>query len=177
MNREMQDRIWSFLPKEAREEIKSIYSAHTKRQIITAQDTLLDDLFGRENLESDTEPEEILHINRKTVIDKYAEIFWNKAPYLNDSTEALSCQACLNVLKSLFGSKCMPDATVAFSATVGKEEPKPKFKVGDKVVSKVDNNIVCTVEYQSPVTRQYRLYTGDNCVIHRLEKYLEPYIE
>lgn len=53
----------------------------------------------------------------------------------------------------------------------------PKFHKGDKVVSKLDDNLICIVESQCPITKLYQLYTGGSAVIHRAEQYLEPYTE
>ena len=106
MTTEQQNKAWACLPKEARDRIKN----NGEFFDIYAQ-CILEEIYGKHNLTSDTEPEEMLYISRETVIEKYAEIFCNKAPYLDDSPEALLCQACLKVLESLFGDKCRPDKT------------------------------------------------------------------
>ena len=143
MTKEQQDFAWKCLANEARESISFSYKNSPCGSWV---ENLFEEIYGEHNLTSDTEPEEMLHISRQAVLDKYAEIFWNKAPYLDNSPEALQCQACLNVLKSLFGDKCLPDKEEqnipkhSNSFQIGKfflgknEQPKPKFKVGDKVV-------------------------------------------
>ena len=125
MTKEQQDLIWKCLPKKAREEIKAIYYINLKdnrkysesgvwneASACSARFRLLENLYGKDNLISDTEPEEILMVERK----KVQEMF--------DTGDRNSCAT----LAALFGDKCLPD----------KEEPKLKFNKGDKVKYKED---------------------------------------
>lgn len=164
MNKEQQDLAWKYLPKDKRAEFKELYlNSNVGDCIYNTYDcgytNALKDIFGHHNLTSDTEPEEMLHISRQAVIDKYAEIFWNKAPYLDNSPEALQCQSCLNVLKSLFGDKCLPDKELS-------------VQVGDKVRVKGEDKV-----------RVVRRILPDGCImfgdkgnIYSL-KDIEPYDE
>ncbi len=68
MERETQNLAWCGLPKDTRGAIRmhrkfSQISGHTK--------DLLESLFGKHNLESDTEPEEMLMVKRKKVQEAY----------------------------------------------------------------------------------------------------------
>ena len=167
MNKEQQSLAWKCLPNEVRKEIRLLWELDTlpvhpdydPDSVAEGAAYILTDIFGHHNLTSDTEPEEMLHISRQAVVDKYAEIFWNKAPYLDNSPEALQCQACLNVLKSLFGDKCLPDKELS-------------VQVGDKVRVKVEDKV-----------RVVRRILPDGCImfgdkgnIYSL-KDLEPYAE
>lgn len=59
MNKELQDKVWACLPKEARDEIKRLYIDGVKQHKIN-RIAIYKSLFGRHNLTSDTEPEEML---------------------------------------------------------------------------------------------------------------------
>lgn len=72
------------------------------------------------------------------------------------------------VLHILFGDKCLPD----------KEQPKPKFKVGDKVIHNHKNREVGEVADYSPDEKFcYSVRFGKeyhNMAEHQLEPYTEP---
>lgn len=119
MDKKLQDLVWSILPKWFKEEVKKvarIYSGRTSALFGAERhlaNKFLDEfigLFGRHNLTSDAEGEEMLTCNRDVV-----RMLYDRA----DSVKVRQ------TLESLFGSKCLPDV-----------EPKPagpKFKMGDKV--------------------------------------------
>ena len=67
MTKELQDHVWSILPKEFKEEVKEIYSnAITYHPCGYNHKTdLLKYLFGRHNLTSDVVEEEMLTVSRK----------------------------------------------------------------------------------------------------------------
>lgn len=137
LSKETQDHLWKCALPEVREYARKHQDTNKKSNFDTGFNCAIKSIFGHHNLTSEVEPEEMISISRKSVIEKYAEIFWNKAPYLDSSTEALSCQACLNVLKDLFGSKCLPDELGhelgQTSVQVEGSKVEPKFKVGNKV--------------------------------------------
>ena len=125
MMKELQDIAWNCLPKEFKEEVKTMYNRPFLNDLDFGYKSALLNLFGH-NLTSDAEGEEVLTVSRKKVQEFYAkckEVTKNPYSYPNYSHEsALSRMALLDIL---FGSKCLPDV-----------EPKPaepKFKVGDKV--------------------------------------------
>lgn len=130
MDKKLQDLVWSILPKWFKEEVKKvarIYSGRTsalfgaERHLVNK---FLDEfigLFGRHNLTSDAEGEEMLTCNRDVV-----RMLYDRA----DSVKVRQ------TLESLFGSKCLPDNVDSLDSNVDSLEPKPaepKFKVGDKV--------------------------------------------
>lgn len=134
MMKELQDIAWNCLPKEFKEEVKKvarIYSGRTSALFGAERhlaNKFLDEfigLFGLHNLTSDAEGEEMLCMSKKRV----QEMYKNNCDEIrreNISSSDKDCYEYANeVLKTLFGSKCLPDV-----------EPKPagpKFKAGDKV--------------------------------------------
>ena len=125
MTTEQQDLAWASLPKEKREEARILY----KTQRYDARYVLIC-LYGKHNLISDTEPEEMLHCSRDFVIEKYKTLIKSRDEHHRiNSPDLASWFAGRAVeLKELFGDKCLPE----------KEEPKPKFKynIGDLVTYK-----------------------------------------
>ena len=134
MENKIQDLAWACLPKEVREEARMLY----KTQRYDAR-YALERLYGCHNLTSDTEPEEMLTVKRKKVQDKYSQLASYVANKRNPRDNREEALREITLLKNLFGGKCLPDKelehrleqTVQESVQV---EPKPKFKVGDKVV-------------------------------------------
>lgn len=49
---ELKNKVWGALPLEYKNQVKEIYDQHVKRKVITSQDNMLADLFGRKNIES-----------------------------------------------------------------------------------------------------------------------------
>ena len=184
MKAEIQNQLWAILPKEARTEVKVAYGIDTiNKHFDNSYNTALIDIFGLHNLTSDTKPEEMLYISRETVIEKYAEIFCNKAPYLDDSPEALSCQACLKVLESLFDNKCLPDKEEEIADKCiepvkehFEKECKPKFKAHDIVVF---NDNICRITGTDYENKEYQVerISDNNLMGWVNEQVLEPYTE
>ena len=201
MKKDIQDRIWQCLPKEARGEIKTTYyinlngnENYSKSAIwnegsaCLARLKLLEYLFGKHNITSDTEPEdEMLFYPRKDVQEFYAEICKTIVRSQNTNMRIYS-QGKIIALKSLFGDKCLPDKESRLcdkcinesqgycKVNIGcdgaprlindrkscdaykpKEEPKPKFKVGDIV--KVNNT-------------RYNQHFGATGVIKSIEEFV-----
>ena len=67
MDKKTQDLAWACLPKEVRDKIKKHYQSYSCN--IYTQ-SLFEDIFGQ-NLTSDTEPEEMLFVNKKTITNIY----------------------------------------------------------------------------------------------------------
>lgn len=118
MNKELIDRTWSCLPKEFKEEVKEIYDSGIKMmdtrpsssQIYANKLSTLEGIFGLDNLTSDVEGEaELLYVKRKWV----QEMHKNNCDEIrreNISSSDKDCYEYANeVLKTLFGSKCLPD--------------------------------------------------------------------
>lgn len=129
MKRELQDYVWSVLPKEFKEEVKYKYNKTKTKKIRKECDlgflNAHEGMFGAHNLTSDAEGEEMLAVSRKKVQEFYAkckEVTMNPKSYPDYAHEsALSRMALLDIL---FGSKCLSDEpTIANNATV--KEPKP----------------------------------------------------
>lgn len=129
MNKELQDLAWSVLPKEFKEEVKKIYShnpgAKPMPKNTSRGKAILRDIFGHDNLTSDTEGEEMLTCEKSKVVKLY-----NK--FQKDGT--FTCLYAAGVLDTLFGSKCMPDELNEDNFAKSKPKPsEPKFKKGDMV--------------------------------------------
>ena len=106
MNKEQQDLAWLCLPKEIRDEIKEIYQAKVNSVYDTEiyQELILDEIFGIHNLTSDIEPEEMLMVERKKVIEKCNKV-------TNDYAETGDkwCSGYIKSLNDFFGDKCLPE--------------------------------------------------------------------
>lgn len=120
MDKKLQGLAWSLLPKEFKEEVKKsyrYYSCMAKDQYDCGIVDTIETIFGKHNLTSDAEGEEMLTCEKGKVQYRihYAKEGVEENPdYYNGYAQAIY---------DLFGSKCLPD-----------EEPKPaepKFKVGD----------------------------------------------
>lgn len=70
MTKELQDHVWSILPKEFKLEVKKEY----RKGYVCETLTMLITLFGRHNLTSDAEGEEILTVPRKDIVELFQEV-------------------------------------------------------------------------------------------------------
>ncbi|MBD5367234.1 MAG: hypothetical protein HDR82_09620 [Bacteroides sp.] len=123
MNTPQQDLAWSILPKGVRDGMRYEYRKTLYHQVRD----VLDYFFGRHNFTSDTEPEEMLMVERSEIIQNYTNSL-ERSKESNNPIETYSegyYDGQTAILEELFGDKCLPD----------KEEPKPKFKynIGDLV--------------------------------------------
>lgn len=124
MDKTTQDLAWRVLPKEFKEEVKEIYSiaiTYHPRGYNHKTD-LLKYLFGRYNLTSKAEGEEILTCEKSKVQRAYntsREIVKAENP---DSLMYSIHTQIMCVLESIFGSKCLPDA---HEDNFTRTEPKP----------------------------------------------------
>ncbi len=129
MTKELQDYVWACLPKEFKEEVKKMYCTPGHRAEVY---TLLQNLFGADNLTSDAEGEdEKLCVSRKKIQEVYRQ---NKEEINRDnvSSSDRDCYETVNeVLKTLFGSKCLQDDTK--NDTKEPKPAEPKFNLGDIV--------------------------------------------
>lgn len=149
MDKTLQDLAWSCLPKEFKEEVKNHY-----RQLMLVLDrfqsktslnneecdrcdlvrekiTVYNKLYGHHNLTSDAEGEEMLCMSKKRV----QEMYKNNCDEIrreNISSSDKDCYEYANeVLKTLFGSKCLPDEACNVASNVASTEPK--YHKGEKV--------------------------------------------
>lgn len=123
MNKELSDRVWKMLPKEFKEEVKKEY----RKGYVCETSTMLITLFGRHNLASDAEGEEMLMVEKRKVQDVYKtshEIVSNEV--YGSKMYSMHLQI-LCVLEALFGSKCLPDvpSSDAHEDNFATKEPKP----------------------------------------------------
>ncbi len=126
MTTEQQNKAWACLPKEVRDEIVSTYfcKGESCQEFNRGYIAGLIGIFGHHNLTSDTEPEEMLITSREEVRKAYQERA-SACAILDESDKYYVIYSSeMRLLRSLFGSKCLPDL---------EEKPKPKLKVGDKV--------------------------------------------
>ena len=147
MNKEQQDLAWKCLPRELRDEIKGEFKKNTCNHVLK----ILTYFFGSHNLTSNTEPEEMLTVERS----KIQEMF--------DTGDRSSCAT----LAALFGDKCLPD----------KEESKPKFDIGQKVVMKLNGSIrkISSRQY-TPKGYKY-FFEGFDYTDYSFDQGMEPYTE
>ena len=128
MNAELQLRCWQCLPKAARELLRYQYRAPMDGNWANGYKTALGDTFGRHNLTSDTEPEELLYCNKAKVQQAYKMGMWGNSGS--------------SMLKYLFGDKCLPDKepmkidaadSLIIMAKDEMDITEKPIKVGDKV--------------------------------------------
>lgn len=128
MTIELQNKVWSILPKEFKEEVKRMHRiAYSDVDQMIVMITL-ENVFGHQNLTSDAEGEEMLICEKSKVQRAYntsREIVKAENP---DSLMYSMHTQIMCVLESIFGSKCLPD-----------EEPKPAEHFGIIVKSDFRN--------------------------------------
>lgn len=156
MTKELQDHVWSILPKEFKEEVKKEY----RKGYVCETLTMLITLFGHHNLTSDAEEEEMLTVSRKRVQDEFNSVKIIASEKMCSKVLAGAADMYLKTLERLFGSKCLPDNVESSEPNVESSEPnvdslpqnptencdnkshisadcnkqaEPKFKVGDIV--------------------------------------------
>ena len=174
-----QDIAWASLPSYSRELARNMYKTSHDGNV----KFLLENLYGKHNLTSDTEPEEILFYPRKDVQEFYAEIC-KTIDRSQDTNVRICSQGKIIALKSLFGDKCLPDKeepnslNLSNSCKIGKDkQPKPKFKVGQLVrclEDWVQGNPLKIINYDA----EDNTYLLDGLTGYWLEEsQLEPYTE
>lgn len=121
MNKELQDKAWSVLPKEFKEEVKELYHEYT-----FTREGYYTELFGLHNLTSDAEGEEMLTVSSNSVrvykenIDRYRP----KAVSAYDKGFWIGQDA---ALQDLFGSKCLRNEPASEPASEPKSETDKCF--------------------------------------------------
>lgn len=139
MDKTLQDLAWSCLPKEFKEEVKKLY-----REFTFTREGYYKELFGRHNLTSDAEGEEILTVSRKKVQEIYRDADnLRKDPAI--PSHAAYWNAEVELLQDLFGSKCLPDYVATSAPNVDSSEPnvdssEPKKSRGERCGA---NTIIC----------------------------------
>ncbi len=136
MDKTTQNLAWASLPKEARELSRNMYRTSHDGNVTY----LLEAIYGSHNLTSESEPEEMLMVERKKVQERFADAK-EIADNTSDADEKAFYEGNINVLSNLFGDKCLPDeleqtleqTSVKVEDSSIQVEDKPRFKVGDKV--------------------------------------------
>lgn len=119
MNKELQDKAWSVLPKEFKEEVKKLY-----REFTFTREGYYVELFGPHNLTSDAEGEEMLTAPKREVRSIYDNAIELIAMTSMDEDSNRMAMLTKALLEELFGSKCLPDkVVVAENATTSKPKP------------------------------------------------------
>ncbi len=182
MTTEQQNLAWASLPKEVRDKIKERYSGWNRSICFETEEILYDDLFGIHNLTSDTEPEEMLMVERREVQKWYSSLSKEHAIYAKGTVDRISLGARIAMLEELFTKdKCLPNTPDSSNpANSGKEEQaKPKFSKGQKVIVK-DVDKVLTIDtlfYNSRYNYWYANFEEADGSFVRKESDLEPYTE
>ena len=107
MEKKTQDLAWACLPKETRADMRRQYKLNPDKWS-EGWNAGLKYYFGHHNLTSDTEPEEMLMVERKKVQELYARF----DKYQQEATMELDkdfYKGEQNALVLLFGDKCLPD--------------------------------------------------------------------
>lgn len=187
MKTELQNKVWSILPKEFKEEVKKEYYHDDSNPFELAQ---LEAIFGIHNLISDEEGEdEILCVSRKQIDALQGEIFKAIVDAHDSDDWQDAAHYILDVMPrsfaALFGSECLPDEACNVSSNVASNvasniassEPKPKpaepkFKVGDKVIYE---DFIGTVHQIEETDYVIRNSVGGDLIGWINESDLEPY--
>lgn len=108
MNTELQNKVWSILPKEFKEEVKKEYydCKHCNADACAIE---LETVFGKHNLTSDTEGEEILTVSRKEVRSIYDHAIGLITKTRTEDENYKLAMLEKTLMEELFGSKCLPD--------------------------------------------------------------------
>lgn len=193
MTKELQDLVWSILPKEFKEEVKKRYkTACRHRDLYSARGTMetLELLFGIHNLTSDAEGEEMLTVSRKRVQRRYHMAYKCKHSGLLSHDDVQFWKGWQSALDDLFGSKCLPDNVATSEPNVDSShgnveslEPKPvepKYHEGDKFRFKQNRKQVHTVDH---ITEDGKVFYWDKDLEGMVKAYMvnpdyiEPYTE
>lgn len=211
MNKELQDLAWRCLPSEFREEVKNVTHRYIYRALALfgkerqLANKFYDDfinLFGRHNLTSDAEGEEMLTVSRNNVMAYYRDAQEDEEeshPAVENACNIMYQRAVgrRQMLKHLFGSKCLPDNVDSSEPNVDSlhdnvdslpqnptencdnkshisadcnKPAEPKFKIGDKVRYRPSGEVY---EVEGKTGRQH--YALKGWLTDVVESDLEPY--
>lgn len=121
MDKTIQDLAWASLPKEFKEEVKTIFSEYNDTKFSVVRSELMN-IFGLDNLTSDAEGEEMLMVSRKKVQRRYHMAYECKHSGL-PSHDVQFWKGWQGALDDLFGSECL-------SNNVATSEPNVDSSVG-----------------------------------------------
>lgn len=134
MDKTLQDLAWSVLPKEFKEEVKKEWELTDNIErlphdaFLRGKCQMMRDLFGRHNLNSDAERDEMLTVSRKRVQELY-----NRFEHAFDNVVSDNLmghyRAKIGLLRALFGSKCLADETCnVASSNVGSNVARSELR-------------------------------------------------
>ena len=147
MTKEQQDLAWACLPKEAREELKRAYKYQCQNPDYNRGfNEALEEVFNSHNLTTDSEPEEMLMVERNKVQESHNHY---QKTWDEDHSNEWANGICF-ILEDLFGDKCLPDKELneanftksdssQSSDSSHNDHPQPKFNKGNKVIFYKDN--------------------------------------
>lgn len=134
----------------------------------------------------DVEPDELLTVSRKEVIDIYRQVRSALFHGGKSSGEEMANVGREMILTQLFGDKCLPDVPSSDANTDPQpEEPssddsktEPRFKVGQRMYIKRINQIGTVCGYSEEEDGiYYQLEVESKGTVSAREEYLEPYTE
>lgn len=203
MNKEQQDLAWQCLPKEYREEIRRLYKDGTKHNKIN-RIAIYKSLFGHHNLTSDTEPEEMLYINKEKFegfykfleyvyshdSSLYDDLYWKFVERLPDkeeqsnpnisATQAELDSATTNKSVDEIAEEIAEKCILPVREQLNIEQPIPKFSIGQKVVYTCNNGRkeVGEIAAYFPDEERFKYSVRFGKEYHNMaEHQLEPYTE
>ena len=167
MTKELQDYIWACLPKEASAEIKKLWELDTlpiypDYDIESAAEGaayILTEIFGHHNLTSNSEPKEMLILERAKVSELYSNLFNEYNKETKDTHAKISLSSQIALLEELFTKdKCLlgkEKAKISASdwlnkmhsiadqciEAIDKDGNKQALNIGDKVRVKGDDKV------------------------------------
>lgn len=188
MTKEIQDRTWASLPKEAREEIRLIFLMPSKYDYPQSIRRCLLDIYG-DNITSDTEPEEMLMVKRSFLITQYEEAKEREKQEVENGAIEMASQylGMQRIMNILFGDKCLSDKEQSYVSTPA---PTPKYHIGKKIVWLGKERIISAVYPDNPIMYEFEGCTGmlteeqiDSCnnpnaeLEHRLEQTIQESVQ
>lgn len=198
-NIQAQNQAWKYAPKAFREAVKKLFAE--RFGAISTYGNIMSEIFGKHNLTSDADGEEMLTVSRKRVQEMYAHYdkISNDPNRPKDYIESVYeyADGVTIALYDLFGSKCLPDDIESLSqnppencdnenhiSTDDNKPAEPKFKVGDKAfyVCSITVKHKCTVmkvkQNEHSGKWEYNvLFDYGKPGLYIPESDLEPYIE
>ena len=190
MKKELQDKAWEFVPREFREEIRSMLESDYYSQ---DQKWIFKLLFGVHNVTSSIEPPEVLMIPRKEVQTIYQDKIREKGHHKVTQQEKDMATGWINAMRFFFGrEKCMKSPSLKIDCAEDLEEmfrdefpgesQTPKFNKGERVVIKsasYDNLFDGAIATIKSVEKQacgfiYQFEENDKTF---REEYLEPFCQ
>lgn len=153
MNKELQDLVWSILPKEFKEEVKYEYrrvaTKASKEEYDLGFMHAHEGMFGIHNLPSDTEGEEMLTVSRKRLQEEFETAKKIGSSKMSSKMLAGAADMACKTLDNIFGSKCLSDDGDEVTKEPKPAEPNPD---GDELSPERQPANRTPSSYTQPVT-------------------------